>query len=479
MDDLKALYFRIENPIDNKNKWNKLLNIYSASSNFNDFYSKITEKEVDNRICYDEDDKKNFYLIMWSIWKQKLLSLSETELRSYIDDKEFESNIYEVVKTVRELDSIKSFIALRNVLADPDINRYFSGLYDEFNHDIIICSEFGMRRDPSYNTVFVITVGAVNLYRLLKNFVNECNNIQLPYYIKYKEEGENIEISIYSSVENIKKVESLLAILKKENYTFFKKNKNSHLLSGNVDDWISIRNKDYYNPYDYMMNRSSIFFRSIDGVIYEYILNHLNILVSYKGGRMNLIEYLSVYVMERIVNKLLHSNIKNSTEYFFIANSRDLLDLKEYIKNKLSLSMRDILSERIYLKPDKSVIPLQLNPNKTIEVESDIFMSAIRNLVSPLILKDNSLEKAFRVRIKNECNFYKADPDKFCLDASLTKKLFFNSKQYDSYKDKIDKIHSEVEKFDNLENLINSEINQEVRDKISVSMVELLSIFED
>lgn len=479
MDDLKALYFRIENPIDNKNKWNKLLNIYSTSSNFNDFYNQITDKEVDNKICYDEDDKKNFYLIMWSLWKQKILSLSEEELKNYIDDKEFETNIYEVVKSVRELDSIKSFIALRNVLADKEINRYFSKLFDEYNREIIICSSFGMKKNPLYNTVFIINVTARNLYKLLRNFINECSQLELPYYIKYNELGEKIEVNIYSSIENIKKIETLLTILKKENYTYFNRNNNSHLLSGNIDDWISIRNKEYYNSFDYLMNRSNIFFKSVDAVLYEYIITHFNTLVSYKGGRMNLIEYLSTYVMEKIVSKLMQSNIKNSTEYFFIANSKDLLDLKEYIKNKLSLNMRDILAERIYLKEEKSTIPLQLNPNKKLEVETNIFMSAIRNLTAPLILKDSTLEKSFRVRIKNECNFYKADPDKLCLDASLAKKIFFNPKQYNNYQDKINQIHSEIEKFDKLENLINSEINQDTRDKISVSMSELLSIFED
>ena len=33
-------YNKIENPIDNKSKWNKLLSIYSASYDFDDFEKK-------------------------------------------------------------------------------------------------------------------------------------------------------------------------------------------------------------------------------------------------------------------------------------------------------------------------------------------------------------------------------------------------------------------------------------------------------
>ena len=98
MDDLKALYFHIENPINNKTKWNEILNIYSSSLNYDDFYSKIVNKINDNNICYDEEDKKNFYLIIWSIWKQKLLSFTEDNLKALIDKKEFDSSVYDVVK---------------------------------------------------------------------------------------------------------------------------------------------------------------------------------------------------------------------------------------------------------------------------------------------------------------------------------------------------------------------------------------------
>ena len=37
MDELRALYLKIENPIDNKIKWGKMLNIYSTSYDYEEF----------------------------------------------------------------------------------------------------------------------------------------------------------------------------------------------------------------------------------------------------------------------------------------------------------------------------------------------------------------------------------------------------------------------------------------------------------
>lgn len=84
MDDAKALYFRIENPIDNKSKWNKILNIYSISSSYDDFCTNIKdlgEGAKDKKKYFDIEGKDSLMLMLWSIWKDKVLSYTEEELQ--------------------------------------------------------------------------------------------------------------------------------------------------------------------------------------------------------------------------------------------------------------------------------------------------------------------------------------------------------------------------------------------------------------
>lgn len=476
MDDLKKLYFRIENPMDNKLKWNKLLNIYSTSYNYEDFYARVTKKEKkETKIQYDIDDKKTFCLAMWSIWKSKILSIKEDELRTYIENKEFDYDIYDVIKSLRELESVKTYTTLQQVLTNQLINRYFSDLFDDFNHKVVICSDFSTSKDASFNTILTIKVDASRLYKLLKNYINECIIHEIPYYIKYTEFGKEITLNFYTKVEHFRTNEKILSILKKENYLYFYDNYD--LLSGNINEAISIRNKDVYNTYQYLRERSLIFFKSIDSVTYEYLVNHLTTLVSYKDGRMTISDYLATFVMERVVNQLVSKSIKTSQEYFLIANSEDLLNLKKYIKEKLSTNMKDILKDRLYLKNSDDIIPLKLNDATTIKIEIELLMSAIRNLTLTLISKDGALEKAYRVRIKNECQFFKVDFDKFCLDSGFSKKLFFDKKRYDSYQEQINKINQDIKKVESFENLLSQEINLDTRNKIADSMTELRQLF--
>jgi len=476
MEDLKSLYSKIENPIDNKIKWNKLLNIYSASLNFEDFYSRIIKKhKKDNTLEFDNEDKKTFCLVMWSIWKSKILNFSEDDLRYLIENKQFDYDIYDVVGIIRNLESIKTYSALQQVLTNPSINKYFSLLFDDFNHKVEIYSDFNLKNNIMYNTVISIKIDAIKLYKILKMYVSSCLEREIPYYISFQEYGKKIIVDIYTNIDNLKINVDIVNTIKKENQMYF--HSYYDLLSGNISDNLGIRNKDIFNKKIYIRERSMIFFKSIDSVTYEYILKHLNTLVSYKDGRMNIVEYLSTYVMENVINDIVKNTIKTTQDYFYIANSEDLINLKKYIKDKLSIRMNEILNDRLYLKEEDYEISLKLNNNKTIKIKTQIFMCAIRNLVLTLMSRDNSLEKAYRVRIKNECEFYQVDYNKFCLDNRFAKKIMYDKKKYLKYQDEIDKIHEDIMKVETLENLISQEITEEAREKIFDSMNELNVIF--
>ncbi len=476
MDELKDLYFRIENPMDDRAKWNKLLNIYSTSRDYEDFYTQVTNKDkVKEEIYYDVEDKKTFCLVMWSIWKKKILSIPEEELRTLIEEKEYDYDIYDVIKSVRELDSIKTYTELEQVLTDSKINKYFSDLFDDFNHKVIIYSDLNVKKNVTYNTVLSVNIDASKLYKILKTYINECISQELPYYIKYNEYGEKISVSFYTTIENFRKNETILNILKKENYTYFFDDMD--LLSGRINDLISIRSKDYYNTYQYLRERSLIFFKSVDSVIYDYIMRHMNILVSYKDGRMNVLDYLCTYITEKEVDKLVDKSVKTKKEFFMLANSEDLFRLRNYVKEKLSLNIKEILNQRLFLKPGDEEITLKLNENHSINIKVSTIMSGMRNLTQTLILKDRAIEKAFRIRIKNECQFFKIDYDKFCLDAGFSKKLFYDKEKSETYQQEIDKIHSEIKKVAHLETLMASDKTEENRNLISDSLSELREIF--
>lgn len=478
MEQLNTFYDKIENPIDNKSKWNKILNIYSSSYDFNDFYEKMTEVNKSTNPYYIKEDKEIFSLIMWSLWKSKVQGFSEEKIYNYISKGVFDSDIYDTIKTINGLESIKEYSRLSEVLLDESIRGYYSKFFNDDKGNITITSNFDIINDYTYNTVFTVTVGGINLYKFLSDYVNYCLDKELDFLIKFNEYGKYINVNIYASLFNVKEIENAISIVMKENYAFHYDNI-YNVLSGDIDDYLSIRNRTYFNQTDYNNSRCLVLFKSFDGVMYNYILNHLNVIVSYKDGRMNLLDYISNNVTDRILHELINKQIKTEAEYYTLANSTDLTNLRKFINEKIFQNIEDILAQDLYLKENDYKVSVELNDSKTFDIDASVFMYAIRTLTSALIPKDNSIEKAFKVRIKNECLFQKIDPEKFCLDKPFTEKLLYNEGAMKAYEDELSSIKTELNRLSELEGMFNGTATSEERQKIAANMKELLDHFSD
>ena len=478
MDELRSLYDHIENPIDNKFKWNKILNIYSSSLDYNDFLEHITDHNKSINTYYAREDKETYLMMMWSLFKKDILAFDEETIDEYIEKKYFDSDILDAIGITKNAPSVENYVDLENILKNDVVVKYFSRLFFENNHNIVVLSNFDIERDYNYNTVFTITLGSMSLYKFLIKLSNNLFEHELPLYMKFNECGKYINVNIYTTVLNSKKVENVIDILQKENYSFTYDNY-YNLLSGDINNILSIRNRNYFNENDYTNNRCMILFKSFDSVIFNYVVNHLTILVSYKGGRMNLLDYISNIVTDRVVQQLVKTSVKTETDYLAIVNSKDLGTFRAFINDKIYSSLKDVLKDKLYLRDGEDKITIKLTDKKSLDIDCSVYMYAIRSLTPTLLLKDYSIEKSFRIRIKNECGYVKVDPSKFCLDASFTKKALFDENKMTSYERKVKSIKNDINRLNDLEKLFKEEDTPDNRKKISTSMQELMNMFEE
>ena len=478
MDDLKGLYNRIENPINNQFKWNKILNIYSNSLDYNDFYNNITTKNKSDNCYYYKDDKEKFLLIIWSLFKKLCISFDEEMINEKVENKQFETDFLDLVDLLNNTPSVKDYNELEKILNNDLVKKYFSKIYQENENNIVLTSSFDIARDYNYNIVFTMTVGSENLYGILSDYINKSQESELPINIKFNECGKYICINVYATINNVKKIENLISVIQKENYSFTFDNY-YNLLSGDLGSTLTIKNRNYYNENDYYNSRCMILFKSFDSVIFNYVVNHINTMVTYKGGRMNLVDYISNMVTDRVVTELVKKSVKTEKDYANIVNSKGLEEFRVYINDKIYQSLDSVLKEKLYLKDGEDNITLKVNDKKTIDIDVSVYMYAIRSLTPTLLAKDSNIEKLFKIRIKNECGYAKVDPEKFCLDLSFTKKTMFDDTTLKDYEKKVSSIKSDINKLNDLEKLFNNADSEENRKKISTSMQELINMFED
>ena len=123
---------------------------------------------------------------------------------------------------------------------------------------------------------------------------------------------------------------------------------------------------------------------------------------------------------------------------------------------------------------DKIVV--KLNDNKTLDVDVSVYMYAIRTLTETLMLKDNAIDKAFRIRIKNECEYQKIDPNKFCLDRSFSDRILLDEGKIKGYEEELSGIQTEINRLTELNRLFDDG-SPEARQKIASEIKELNELF--
>ena len=80
--ELMELYNQIQNPINDPQIMEKLIEIYANSSEIGGFYTKVTKivkKEYKKGEHYIEDADK-FYSMMFNKWKNNIVTMSKDEL---------------------------------------------------------------------------------------------------------------------------------------------------------------------------------------------------------------------------------------------------------------------------------------------------------------------------------------------------------------------------------------------------------------
>ena len=214
MDEIKNLYFRIENPIDNKEKWSKILNKYSSSDNYEEFLDSLLKKKKDDSVYYDEEVRNNFFLTMWSFFKRLILSYTEDELNKMIEEKIFESNVFDAISNIRDLPSVKNIDTLMTILNNKDINEYFSMLFRFDNGNVFISSSFLNSRNSENNVLVSFTIDSSKLYTIVKTYIMKAIEREIPYLVTFNEYGKRSVVKVYSSTQNIKTNEDIISIIK-------------------------------------------------------------------------------------------------------------------------------------------------------------------------------------------------------------------------------------------------------------------------
>lgn len=321
--ELMELYNYVQNPIDNPQVIEKLINAYANSSKgFGGFYGQLTKtvEKVHNKGQYYVEDTDRFYSMMFNKWKNSIVAMTKDEFielykrgsygQDFIKMRNYLRNVPDV-STMKEANDI--FFSSKNDKELEDaLEKYrWTALGGESGW-VHVCSRYVTAKKDQYPNVehrLYLDTESLDTYKMITHLVEKCDEHHLPYYFKFDQYANRDDtIVIYSSTENLTKFVEILQEIKREHPELVSRAKEPPVLSGQIDGWIGYGSEPSKTPdgknHSFNEVRSNAIEPAIAQTTKKWIMDHRSMQITYQDQKVNFQDYIAMKSTESLIADL-------------------------------------------------------------------------------------------------------------------------------------------------------------------------------
>lgn len=428
---LSQFYEKLDNPIYDDETLEKIVDIYSESSNFMEDVLKINS-ESDCSVL-NKKDRDKFYLRIYDLWSFGIQSFLNNidnlspknkdrfnKLRLYINENKptCADDVLRFFDTSKITDKDLKFILDR-------FNFNFTDVYgfSHFDCEAITC-EFRKPVIPIYK--LYVNLNSEAKYLFFNNYVNECSKRLKRYYFKFNPESKSDDSCIiYADDDNLLDIINMINIVLNKNKSLLGNINKPPVICSKITDCIGYGSEVDYkicnDSLSYDSIRCDILSKSIDKTTREWIINNLNTEVScnkrimaYKKHFMALLYFSKVHNIE----KNLQANNNSNLFDFSVLEDINSKNFKELFVEMYGNHYKEIVDAIGSNKPFS--VDININGN-IININNDDIDFVVKGQASILYKFDDSYKTRLRENIFNICDSFYVDPDTFsCNDDTLS-----------------------------------------------------------
>lgn len=472
--ELSNLYSQINNPINDISVIQKIVDVYAMQDKgFGGFYGRLV-KTVDknNSGKYRIDDADKFVSMMFNKWKKSIVDMTKEE---FIALRCYGADFVKMRKYLLHVPDVKTAKEVRDIIwkerDDKELQRALEkyrwdafGEGSSWNH---VCSRYVTARKDSYPNIehrLYLNTDSLDTYKLVTLLVEKCNEHKVPYYFKFDECGNRDDtVVIYSSTENLGEYIDILREIKKENPDLGARFMAPPLLTGKIDGWIGYGSEPAKLPNgkntSFNEVRTKLLEPIVDKYVKKWVMDHKGAKIKYQGALISFQEYFARIVVEEFISKL-------EQHYSYSVNTEQILSQRENrsynennVINRMGYSLNEIRSinfkQRVFNQVNSQIGDILIKicmgeslpsfsfsfnngKNKDVKLSSGDFREVFHKTASKIVRNDANFAKNIQKEIKDSCNKYGIDKDKFCFDIAARKKIEqFNSLHNDVKKEEV------------------------------------------
>lgn len=513
----EEIYQRVQNPLDNEQNLNKIIDFYKDSkrtgygfesidrgirSNQGSMYDNIASAVVQDSSKYSIQDEEIFMVNLYNKWIKELTSLTPQQKTFVRLQYENLDGLIDVLNRVGKVENLQDIENLKkNPLVSSEKNNVETWQGVSFNH--IMSSKVTGYKEDINGVKHRLYIGAKHkdVYKLANEFMEECHQKDLPYYFKFDANYQNRvdTLIIYSDDENFTNYINILNDIKKKYPDIVNDCGEPSLVAGNYDGWIGIAGEPpryklgehkYDNP-SFTQTRSVILEESLDRVVvgeYQKYLNNKE-RINYNGKERSISECFRYKLLEvlkeeayRSVDshplfdfKSLSDNDKNTLRDKFIElinkfTNDDLNAMVTAFKNSIDGRWTQNADNQIHNKFMNKTVEINLSSGKKIEwgITPRIVDYAMKKMVDIFQTNNPDFTQEVRNKIDEVCVLHHADPVKFVFNSDTRTRmnnLFSNNSK-----------QNKTTQFDYINNIVGDNQEESLSDE-EENTDEVLTLF--
>ena len=439
--ELKDIYNSVENPLDDLNVIQELVDCFyksTGSENYYDHLIKLDKKaQTEDRINHQDEDK--YYATLGNTIKNNFIN--------HCFDQKYKKTI-EYLKGVKDITSKKEYFDLfvKSVgITDPEIkntlhrldwisNRIPSSYWIHFKSDLLLHKDRLHSVDVQHR--FYFNTSHKYLFEFLDILVNKLEKNYFPYYFKYTTIDERDDnVVVYCKTDDIPKYLKIFEEIKKEHPDLVAKMGPPPAISSKIDGWFGYGSEPDLDEYgakqSFNESRIKVIRPAISKVLVEWVTNNKNSKLNYNGKEYSVADLLVELGADAILKQLTRKydfhiprdkSISEAEAYRkeLGYNKSDLENphFKDYIKRHVSEFLNE--NPNIFIDRDNNIKKtINLKNSQTYRFDYSDIYKAVKNMVP--YIKDESFLKAVQKEIKDNCLQKGIDPDNFSFDIRYTK----------------------------------------------------------
>lgn len=437
------IYDSIKNPLDDPAILNKLISIYSyLKFSFNSeliFYDAIihTVDKKDVGIV-NVDDCNCFYSMIFNKWKDSMIIALENLVDSMEKDAKTNSQYLKTLMFLKFLSNITTVNEMYDVFRgvyngqelDDDIktvirNNKWNNLGEGSEWVFVSSGEVSLNRwVPEIEHRLYIDTESINVYRIVLEFVKQCDMQGIPYYFKFDEMANRDDtIVIYSDQDNLINYVNILMKIKRIypeiNWLA------PPMLTGVIDDFMGYGSEPIglYETGSFNEKRAAVLYNSINDVNKKWILNHKDKYLKYRGKIISFKKFFSLKIIEYLNESAkMKVDSEKQVEGFLERNIDNLL--AKYCDANYS----NVVNGVVHLD---SAFTVDLPDGDEIIFSSGDFVCVIRQMAEIIARVDPNFALEIKSEIKRNFRKNGIDSEKICFDVANVEHM----REYDTLKE--------------------------------------------